>query len=149
MKLDYFYWAVIFALYAIPLGLLARWKWLRYFPIFSIFLGQNILFTLILLCFPYGSWGYFYCYCGGKGADILFGMLSIIELSRRRTDPITYTLTAYFILQMLILAVFAPMKWHLAEQLIKPLVIGFECIWIFTFLQLRRRVVSEVKRSQI
>jgi hypothetical protein len=145
MKLDYGYWLAIFTLYTLIFIHLTRWQWYRYFPVFYSFLGQNILFSVLLVFLPYTCRAYFLAYCAGKGFDIVLGMLSIIELSRLNADPITYTMAIYFICQMLILSIFAPMHWHAAEQFIKPLVIVFEVIWLVTLRALRKKIDSEIE----
>jgi hypothetical protein len=139
------YWLAIFLLYCLVFARLVWWSWYIHFPVFTAFLGQNILFSVILFSVPYTSRAYFMAYCIGKGADIVLGMLSIIELSCMNVDPITYTMAIYFMCQMLILSVFATLHWHAAEQFIKPLVIVFEVIWLVTLGRLRKRVDEAIE----
>jgi hypothetical protein len=147
MILDAAYWCAIFVLYTALFVRLIRYGWFRYFPIFCVFLGQQIVMTCILLSFTNGTWHYFYAYFIGKGIDIVTGILSLIELSRCKVDAVTYTLAFYFIIQFGILAVAAPLHWYQAEQLIKPLAIGFLIVWNVTFRRLRLHVLSEIRRE--
>ena len=144
---DKIMWFGIFSLYTLVFIQLFRWGWVKYFPIFTAFLGQNILFTMILISLHYGSRAYFYAYCWGKAFDILTGMPSIHELCR--LPAIAWSLTAYFMLELMVLSLAAPLVWHEAEQMVKPLVIGFEIIWLYTLSSLRTKVQFELKERNL
>jgi hypothetical protein len=145
--LDRFYWLVIFVIYSTIFYKLMRWGWWRFFPWLSIFLGQQILFTFILLHYQNGSWGYWYASYAGKALDIVTGLLALIEVSRLRMDAITYTLAAYFMVELLIIKVAAPLHMYEAEQLIKPMVIAFYCVWLWNLAALKKRVDAEFEFS--
>jgi hypothetical protein len=146
MWLDRCYWLVIFMLYSTIFYKLIRWGWWRFFPWLTAFMAQNVLTAPVLLYlfhFHYHDKSYRYAYAIGKALDIVTGMPSIHEVCR--LPLIAWTLTVYFMLQLYVLSIAGPMHWYQAELLIKPVVIGFEVVWLWNLMDLKKNMDEEME----